>query len=185
MVMRKFKGIYILILAMSVILQSCFIISNEPEVLLRKNFDGNGIAVLNFSRGESSQIDDIGKVAADKLTNALFLKGRFNVIDRSKVNEVEASLGIKSPDILSAGQIEKLGSTLKANYLVLGKVQKIGGDDYFDPSSNKKLYVTLRILSTDSSQVVGIATYSLTYNDNETVALGKIMNKIVEEMRWK
>jgi curli biogenesis system outer membrane secretion channel CsgG len=166
----------------SLIINSCYLISAPPNVLIKKDFDGNGIAVLGFSKFGSYLSSDIGKVAADKLTDALFLDGKFNVIDRSKVNEGQAELEIASSESLSADQIQKLGLRLKANYLVLGRIQCISSSDYIDTDSDKELYISIRIISVVNSEVIGMATYSITSNTEVTDELNNSMSKIVKKI---
>jgi TolB-like protein len=167
---------------LSFILGGCYIISNHPDIAIKSSFDGDGIAVLNFSSEGSYQSDDIGKISADKLTDALFLEGKFNVIDRSNVNNAQASLQITNTEELSSDQIQKLGDKLKAKYIILGRIRKVSDSEYFDPDAASKLYVSIRIISVKNSEVVGIASYSSSCSSNEINVIQEIMNKIVDNM---
>ena len=100
----------------------------------------------NFSTKGDYLPSDAGKIAADKLTDALFLEGKFNIIDRSNVNEAQAGLDIKTAEIISADEIQKLGMKLKANYIVLGRVQQVSDDKYMDSDTKKELYIHFRIV---------------------------------------
>lgn len=162
--------------------QGCYLVLNQPDIVLKKEFNGGNIAVLNFSTGGSFLAGNVGKTAADKLTDALFLKGRFNVIDRSNVNNAQFGMHIKSSDILSADQIKKLGSSINAKFLILGTVQKIQDGQYFDPDSKNQLNISIRILSVKNSDVVGIASYSTSFKGNITKVLQTAMEKIVVKM---
>jgi len=172
----------IIAIFISTLASGCYLISTQPNVLIKKDFDGNGIAVLGFSKSGSFLPDDIGKVAADKLTDALFLDGKFNVIDRSKVNEAQAELEIASPESLSADQIQKLGLKLKANYLVFGRIQYVSSTDYIETDADKELHISLRIISVVNSEVIGMATYKITSKDDITNELNSSMSKIVKKI---
>jgi curli biogenesis system outer membrane secretion channel CsgG len=172
----------ILVIFISIALNSCYLISTSPSILIKKDFDGDGIAVLGFSKYGSFLSDNIGRIAADKLTDALFLDGKFNVIDRSKVNQTQAEMEIASPESLSADQIQKLGLKLKANYIVLGRIQCSSNSEYIDDGSDKQLFISFRIISVLNSEVIGMATYKISSNDEITNALNNSMSTIVKRI---
>jgi hypothetical protein len=171
----------ILSLIIVALFNGCYLLS-PPDVLLHKDFDGNGIAVLNFSKYGPYLPPEITSITADKLTDALYLVGKFNVIDRAKVNDAQSSLELTSFEELSADKIQKLGLKLKANYLILGQIQNIANTDAFDTDSPKQLYISFRIISVVNSELVGMANYKITYKDNLIEEIKNSMELIVKKM---
>jgi len=163
----------------------CGTISNlftsGPDISIKREFDGNGIAVLNFTKmgpipGEA------GKLAADKLTDSFFLVAKYNVVDRAKVNEAQTNLEITSSESLSSDQIQKLGQKLKANYLVLGRVHCIASDDFLNTDSDKKLNISFRIISVVNQDVIGVVNYSCSYEDNLVEKLQTMLTHITSNL---
>ncbi len=177
--MKIFK--YLTIPIISILFSSCYLLS-PPNVFLNKDFNGNQIAVLNFSKYGPYLPSEISRIAADKLTDALYLKGKFNVVDRANVNDAEANMEIASPESLSSDQIQKLGLMLKANYLILGRIQNISDPDIFNQDAQKQLYISFRIISVLNSNVMGVATYKITYSNNLLQSLNDAMKTIADRM---
>ena len=167
------------------LLMGCGTISNVfssgPEISIRKDFDGNGIAVLNFAK-LGPLPNDIGKLAADRLTDAFFLNSRFNVIDRSRVNEAQASMEVTNTEFMSSEQIQKLGQKLKANYLILGRVHCISEEDYFKSDFDKKLNISFRVVSVASQDVVGVVNYSCKYDDKLVENMQEMITRITSRI---
>ena len=155
--------------------------TSSPDISIKKEFDGNGIAVLNFSKNGPVS-GEICKMAADKLTDYFYLISKYNVIDRSKVNEAQTSLEITNSESLSSEQIQKIGSKLKANYLVLGRVQCITSEDFMNSEYNNKLKVSFRIISTANQEIIGIAENSCKYEDNMNEKLQSMLENIASKM---
>jgi hypothetical protein len=170
----------IIIYALLVLLiASC---SQSKDVVVMKEFTGDGIAVINFSVQGSMVENGIGKNAADRLTDALFLKKNLRVIDRSKVNDALIDMEIKSPEALSGEQIISLGQRLNANYILLGRIVQTSDKDFITSKNDMGLYVSFRIVSTDNSNVVGMATYKTTYKEDLFKEIDIAMNQLAEEM---
>ncbi len=178
----KNKCLIICIVALFYFFNGCSLISTTPDVLIKKDFSGEGIAVLNFSSQGNYLSSNIGKLAADKLTDALFVEGKFSVVDRANVNDAQASLEIKSPELVSADDIQKLGLKLKANYIVLGRVQQVSDAEFMNMDAKKELYISFRIISVKDCEVVGVATYSCKYEDNIVKEVEEMMYKIVHKI---
>lgn len=164
------------------LLAGCSTISNllttSPDVTIKMGFDGNGIAVLNFSRIGPIP-NDSGKLTADKLADALFFRAKFNVIERSKVNDAQSSLELSSTESLSAEQIQKLGQKLKANYLVLGRIHCISDNDFFKLNEEKQLNISFRIISISSQELIGLANYTCKYEDELVEQIEEMISRIV------
>ncbi len=172
----------LLILFFSMLFQSCYIISSPPRVMLNKDFKGDDIAVLNFSKYGPNMPPEISSIAADKLTNALYMTGKFSVIDRANVNDAAVGMEISSPELLSTDQIQKLGLKLKADYLILGRIQNISKPDYFDQDKDKTLYISFRIINVLNANIMGMSTYKVTYKNNLIQCLNDAMKKIANKM---
>jgi TolB-like protein len=180
----KIKNLHLTITVI-ILTAGCGTISNlftsSPDISIKKEFDGNGIAVLNFSKiGPVS--GEICKIAADKLTDDFYLISKFNVIDRSKVNEAQINLEITNSELLSSEQIQKLGRKLKANYLVLGRVHCITSENFMESENNNQLNVSFRIISVANQEIIGIAYYSCEYEDNMVEKLQSMLSKIASKI---
>ena len=170
----------IIIYALLVLLiASC---SQSKDVVVMKEFTGDGIAVINFSVQGSMVENGIGKNAADRLTDALFLKKNLRVIDRSKVNDALIDMEIKSPEALSSEQITSLGQRLNANFILLGRIVQTTEKEFLTTKNDMSLYISFRIVSTNNSEVVGIATYKTTYKEDLFKEIDIAMNHLAEEM---
>jgi TolB-like protein len=178
---KKMTSFIVLLL----ITTGCGTISNlftsSPDISIKKEFDGNGIAILNFSKiGPVS--GEICKIAADKLTDDFYLISKFNVIDRSKVNEAQINLEITNSESLSSEQIQKLGQKLKANYIVLGRVHCITSENFMESENNNQLNVSFRIISVANQEIIGIAYYSCEYEDNMVEKLQNMLAQIATKI---
>lgn len=158
--------------------------TKPPEIFIKENIDINEIAVLTFSKQGAFLPPNIERFAADKLTDALFIKGRYSVIDRSKVNAAQFALGLNSPDNLSTDQIQMLGLKLKANYLALGRIQEYSGADYINSGEDKKLAISIRIISVLNSSTVGTINTTCTYTEqNSYEKIEKLISEIVAGLK--
>lgn len=169
----------------SIVFISQFIVlscSTNPYVLVKKDFTGDGIAVLNFSTHGSFLETNLGHIAADKLTNALFMDGSFKIIDRSLVNEAQVKTGIKSSIVLSSEQIHKLGTILNADYLIIGKIHQISEMEFLNTDLDKHLNISFRIIAVANSEVVGMADYTTLYTQNVIGVIEEILKALVKSM---
>ncbi len=160
------------------------IVSCNPtkEVVIMKEFTGDGVAVINFAT-QGSFIDlSIGKNAADRLTDALFLKKNIRVVDRSKVNDALIDMEIKTPESLSNEQLKSMGQRLNANYLILGRIVQTTDKEFMTSKNDLGLYITFRIISVADSDVVGMGSYKTTYKKDLFKELDHAMLKLAEEM---
>lgn len=162
-----------------------FLKGDEPEIVVKETFDKSSpIAVLNFQKESTSPTGgDIGKLAAEKFTDAMFLRLGFNTIDRSRVNESMRYLGINSPESLSLDDIQKLGLRLKASYLLLGRVKNLTGEDYLSEDCNKNLTISFRLVSVLNGNVVALGSYSSKYEGDAAVKIDEMVGDIMEKMK--
>ena len=161
---------------------ACSIISRSPDVLVRNEFTGDGVAVLDFTQQSTSMVSNMGKLAADKLTDALFLERQFKVIDRAVVKDAIISMDINSTELLSIEDIKKIGSLVNANFIILGRIQYFTEPEFLNSGSEKELYVSFRILSVSSGEVVGIANSKRNFSENVIDELGCVINDLVRSI---
>ena len=167
-------------------LSSCSVFKStrysDPEILINHDFTGNNIAVLNFKVNGSFYQGDASKMIADKFTQALFLKGHFKVIDHSKVNAVLANLKIDDVESLTKDQITKIGSALEAEYIIVGKTNLLAGNQFYEVDNPKELQMSFRIISTTTTDVVGVGQMSCKYKTNSVEKIDTMINEIVQKM---
>lgn len=161
------------------IITSC---SSSKDAVVMKEFNGDGVAVVNFSVQGSFIDDGIGKNAADRLTDALFLIKNLRVVDRSKVNDALIDMGIKTSEALSKEQLDNLGQRLNAHYIVLGRIIQTTDKEFMTSKNDMGLYISFRIVSTENSNVVGIATYKTDYKEDLFKEIDKAMNQMAEAL---
>lgn len=177
--MKKIYFLCILFIA-AITFNGCYLLTAGPEIQLKNEFDGDGIAVLNFSVHGNYIPSDIGQIAADKFSDDLFISNSYNVIERARVNNAVKELEIKSTEILSEDDIQKLGIKLNSKFLVLGRIQQICKSDFYD--SPKQLYLSFRIISIKDSDVVGVGTYEMDYDDNLVETVGSMISELVDKI---
>lgn len=176
---KKMKKQIVFITVMLLIALSC---TPSKEVVIMKEFTGDGVAVVNFSIQGSYVEPGIGKNAADRLTDALFLKKNIRVVDRSKVNDVLIDMDIKTPETLSKEQVTSMGQKLNAGYIILGRIIQTTDKEFMTSKNEMGLYISFRIISTSDSDVVGMASYKTTYKKDLFKELDYAMIKLAEEM---
>jgi len=156
--------------------------SSGPDVLIHKDFDGDGIAVMNFETKGSFPEPNVGETTADKLTEALFLNGNYRVIDRSTVNNYQIQLGIKSTEIISPDELKKIGYSINASYIILGKIERVSDREFMTSDTESQLYISFRIISSSDSEVIGMATYNLQYSKNVIPEIDAAIKQMVNRM---
>ncbi|MBN2571428.1 MAG: hypothetical protein JXA68_04815 [Ignavibacteriales bacterium] len=155
---------------------------NGPELLIKKDFEGKNIAVVNFFTQGSFSTSNLGKIAADKLTDFLFLITQFDVVERAKINDALTELKINNTENLSDEQIRQLGSRVGAKYLVLGRILQFNEGEFLSSNSDKVINLSYRIISVETTEVVGIASMSCEYTTNTMERIEYMLNETVEEI---
>jgi hypothetical protein len=181
--MKKIIPVFI---SISFLFSGCYFIAGtfckHPDVLIKKEFNGEGIAVLTFGRSGMFISPDIGNLTADRLADELFLSGKYEIIDRSKVNAAQAELEISNPNSFSQDKIHQLGLKLKANYLILGRISSNPTSEYFELDKDKKMNISFRIISVLNTDVVGIVDYTRETTGIISIELDSMIKKIVQTM---
>jgi hypothetical protein len=141
------------------------------------------VAVMNFEYAGNFLSSQIALQAADNLTSEIFIKKDIRVIDRSLVRDVLKKYEKSKPVRLSKEEIKKIGQELSADYLILGSIQSIGSiDDYYD-SRDYNIEITLRIVDSASSKVVGIIRHRLEDDADIQILVNRIIKDMVFSMR--
>jgi len=178
--------IYLLIVC-TLLFSGCASVFNfghsRPDIVLRPDFNGDGIAVLTFSAQGSYLRSDAGIIAADRFSEEMFLQRRFNVIDRARVNRIALDLEIKSGENLSNEQIREVGRRLDANYIAVGKLFQETEPFQFIDDIDKTLTVSIRLMDTETAEMVGVARYTVSYKDEYHNTIKMMMNRIARRMR--
>lgn len=155
---------------------------NKAEVVISNKFNGEGIAVLTFTK-LGPLPSEAGKMTADKLTDALYLQNHFNVVDRTKVNEAQAYLQITDAEMLSHDLLQQLGLKLKANYLILGRVKLVRNNNINIRNRKSELGISFRIISVSDTEIAGIAEYSIESTGNIENGIDAMIKKILKKIR--
>lgn len=165
-------------------LSGCFSLSPDISFNLSPKFDGDGVAVLPFAvYGAISPHIRIS--AADRLSDALYIFDNYKIIDRSVVNEALQKHKMNSLMMLSERQINELGSDLKCKYLIVGKIESFSNQDIIDDNSPSNIYLTLRIISTKSAQILGIfqCNRTISEKDNPQMEILSIIDNVAKKLR--
>jgi hypothetical protein len=155
--------------------------SNDPEITISNGTIGKTVAVLNFSIQGELLPAKLSVISADELSNALYFTKRFIVADRSNVNEAQLFFNLKSADILSQDDIQKLGLKLKSDYLVIGKIINYPSDPYADEQEGK-MYMNITIVSVINSEIAGMIIYSENYSGDINNAIDRAIRKISNKL---
>jgi len=164
----------------TLLFNGCMLFQPAPEVVIQPAFDRTEVAVLDFaSKGENIS-QRHGVYTADKLTESLFLTGKFSLIDRTLVRDAEKFLGITSATPASADQLQKIGLRLKARYLILGNLYNFNESENFSLDDNRYLQISFRIISVATGEVLGMATHKVdSGSGNSEYAIDKAINEII------
>lgn len=183
----KNNPLFLLLILLAILFNGCGnfgkYFTDKPDIYIKGSEELTHIAVLNFTRSGSFLSKSTESIAADKLSDALFLKGKFDIIDRAKVNAAQADLLLISTESINSDDIQKLGLKLKASYLIFGRLHDNSGlESITDPEKMKMLNISFRIVSVLNSETIGVINYSTSYKGNVNNIIEEMMNKIVTEM---
>jgi TolB-like protein len=143
----------------------------------------SAIAVLDFDYSGPFTSGKIAKKMADDLTAALFLYSDILVVDRTLVKYTQKKYENYRRKNLSRQQIRNMGRDLEASHIIFGSIQSIGAlEDYYE-GEKKKLDMTLRIVDTQSGNIVGIVMNSTKGNEELDVLGKRLIKRMVEEMK--
>lgn len=174
----KYRFLFLLSLCLITINGCQWLQPNKPIVNFDVAIKGKTVAVLNLQPSGSFLPTGIGKYSADRLSDEFFMSGYAKVIDRSKVNEAQVKLQLRSTEFLSHDNIQQIGLKLKADYLVLGTVNSITQSMDFGEESEKTITIQVRVVSVQTSEIAGMASYSCNSSENPELLIRKMILEI-------
>jgi len=146
--------------------------------------DSIRIGVLNFShKGSLGVSEKLGSYAADRLTNSLFIKKQYDVVDRSMVKS-EMVRNKLSTEILNIEQINTLGKELNTDYLIVGKIVELTNQlEDIEGDKGWSLEISFRILDARTGEVKGVVRTQKSGKVEKRVLIGKIIDRMVEAVK--
>jgi curli biogenesis system outer membrane secretion channel CsgG len=143
------------------------------------------VAVLDFELDGFLGGEKMGGFAADELTAALFLKKKFEVVDRARVKAGALELNLAN-GIMPADAIKKLSQPLGADYLILGKITRLNDND-FDPGSRNHLHaqITFRLISARDGAVIGVLSRRGTSKGDTKKFVSDMLGEMASSMKAK
>lgn len=116
------------------------------------------VAVLDFEQEGFLGGEKLGSFAADELTTALFLKKKFEVVDRAQVKAgvLAKNLAITA---MKTSEVVALGKALNTDYFIFGKLCRLDEQDFdSEKSRDVNLQISFRLISTQDGAVAGIVS---------------------------
>jgi hypothetical protein len=146
---------------------------------------GRKMAVLDFEQEGSIANSKMSVFAADELTVALYIKRNFNVLDRAHVRAVMGDKSISSAKI-SNQQLRKLGETVGAELIVLGKIASLNEGTIVAGGGEKiSIEITVRVLSAADGAVVGMVQRRIREKGALEALVRDSVWKIAEEIKLR
>jgi hypothetical protein len=131
------------------------------------------IAVMELeTRGGLSYSE--AAILSEKVREALFLTGKYTVLDRSSMDEILAEMGFSMSGCTSNECIVKVGRLLSAQNMVAGFVGKIG----------TTYTMSLRMINVETGEIINMATVDCPGCPLDRVAVeipGKVVRKLMNE----
>lgn len=142
------------------------------------------IGVLDFSHeGNLGISGKLGSYVADRLTNSLFIKKQYDVVDRTIVKAAMVKSKL-SPEILDKDQISALGEELRADYLIVGKIVELTNPlENLEDDENWSLEISFRVLDTRTHAVKGVVRTQEKGRREKKVILGKVIDRMAGTVR--
>ena len=179
------KILFVLLAALVFMFNGCGVFSStsysSPEVLLTNGFRGDSIAVFDINTEGSGLSSSTGKFVSDNLAETLFLKAKVKIIDRTETAKALLKLSINT-QAFDKDELKKFGVETRAKYVVVGQLYKNTTSDFWDKNKEKNINLGLRIISTETCDVVGAASISAEYKNNLNKVLTKMIDKIVNKI---
>jgi hypothetical protein len=122
----------------------CLLLGNPETAHAQQAIRQPQLAVLDFANDSSYGGPDVGRTAADALVVELSESGKYDVLDRSEVNQGLNNLGLTPP--LDTIDIQRLGKQLQADAIVTGEVLAVSRAD-----SGKQVQAVVVVRMTDAN----------------------------------
>ncbi|HZW40272.1 MAG TPA: hypothetical protein VFF33_13320 [Ignavibacteriaceae bacterium] len=125
---------------------------------MKEDITNSRIAILNFSTLGLKSI--YGKIIADRLSESFYINNNFAVVDRALINNSSKQQNLTSTEYLSSDQIKQIGFSLKADYIIIGKIEKIQQNNILNQKDERvELNLSFRFISVKSNDIIGMVSY--------------------------
>ncbi|MFC1522750.1 FlgO family outer membrane protein [Elusimicrobiota bacterium] len=104
------------------------------------------IAILNFSASKKLQKQRAGFAVAELITQRFVKKTDFKVVERMELQKLLTEQGLAQTETVDAQKAVKAGKILGAHILVLGSIEKLGGE----------YQVHARMVDVETAQVLAV-----------------------------
>lgn len=142
------------------------------------------IAVLDFQINGNDIPSKLNIQSADRFSESLFLTKEFKVIDRAQIRALQSHLEIYATDKISNEKIEEILYESKANYIILGKIEQLGGNRFtLNRSGDKLIQLSVRAVSTETKEVVSLARMECRFKDGITEKVNYMIDKVIKEFK--
>jgi curli biogenesis system outer membrane secretion channel CsgG len=117
------------------------------------------IAVLDFYNEASPTRQDVGRIASERVNDEIFHQsgGEFEVLNRGDITTAMEEANFASPRKMTAQEFMLLGSRLRADIFIVGKVTEYHEGHTRDDRTRAALEV--RLISAKDGSIVGVGNY--------------------------
>ncbi len=120
------------------------------------------VAILDFDAATTPN-PEIGKQIGEALTTMLTGEEGFTLVDRASISKILTELELNQTGLISPQNATKLGQLVGARILITGKAFML----------DKKMYLTAKIIGTETSQVEGLLV-----KGDQQYDLGKLVSDL-------
>lgn len=149
-----------------VILSLCLPVSAEESIVETSN-----IAIMDLGTHEGAvpfeiNIFNAGKASSEYLIQRLFEVGKFNVMDRTLVEDKIRESSLNSTGLIDPDTAKKIGDILGVDYLVYGNVNDVtlsetggstGGVGLDISRITVKAHIIVRVMEVKTGKIIGAA----------------------------
>lgn len=153
-----------------------------PTLRLTKKVSLEKIAVIGFSTEGNTLPRGIEEFATQRLTDLLYIKGQYNVIDYLKTKDVRQSLSLKLSDKLTPEQLTNLNLELDASYVIVGSLIQYSSSAIIEPGTKQKLSLGIRIIDAKTYDVIGVINSSCEFKRNMKERVEELIIKSIDSL---
>ena len=129
-----------------------------------KEHGNKKVTAMDFTDLEGGS-SELGRYVAEQMTVDFVMSKRdFSVLDRANRNKILAELKLSDTGLVNPENAKKLGSLSGVDALILGTITPVG----------KNINVTVKVITTDSSEVAGGAKTKFEANETVQQLLSKV-----------